>query len=294
MSTRLNIPVRVVEAYLAELQDSGHCVEQTYSGLVLLSKIPHEEVKTVVKDWKGDKVIRFGMTGDTHIGSKFCQIGLLHRAYEIFKAEGIADVYHTGDLTEGENMRQGHAYECYVHGADEYIAEVCKNYPSVEGITTNVAYGNHDASFIKHVGLDIGKPIAQLRPDLKYLGQGQAYVKLTPNCVLELRHPGGGSAYALSYKPQKIIESMFGGTKPNILALGHFHKSEYMFYRNVHMFQTGTLQAQSGFMRDHGLVACVGFWIVTVHVGDDGEVRRIIPEFFPFYETIPDDYKNWR
>jgi predicted phosphodiesterase len=285
---------RITIAYLEDLKDQGYCID-IFQDLVRLKTQLYDDTPSVVEQsWKGNKIIRFGLLGDTHFGSKFVQIEHLNRAYEMFKSEGITDVYHSGDLTEGENMRQGHAYECYVHGADEHIDELVKNYPRLSGINTHYILGNHDASFVKHAGLNISSPISAQRQDMKYIGFAQATVKLTPNCIMELRHPGGGSAYAISYKAQKIVEALSGGTKPNIIAFGHYHKLEYLFYRNVHVLQTGTLQAQSNFMRDLGLAAHTGYWIITVHVNEEGHVTRILPEMIPIYQTIPDDWKNFR
>ena len=86
------------------------------------------------------------------------------------------------------------------------------------------------------------------------MGQLNARVYLTPNCILELNHPLDGAAYALSYSLQKYIESMQGGTKPNILLNGHHHKAMYLFYRNVHAFEAGTFQAQSSWMKGSDLL----------------------------------------
>jgi hypothetical protein len=119
-------------------------------------------------------------------------------------------------------------------------------------------------------------------------------INLTENCVLELHHPGVGTAYALSYKVQKMIEAMSGGEKPNLLAVGHYHKQEYLFYRNVHAIQTGCLQAQTPFLRGKGISVAVGGWIVELRLNCDGGIERIIPEFFPFYTSIKDDYLSWR
>lgn len=249
---------------------------------------------TVCRDWRGDRIIRIGVVSDPHIGSVFTQLTLLHEAYGVFRKEGIRDVYNAGDLTEGENMRQGHVYECYVHGSEQYVDEVVQYYPKVNGITTHFILGNHDLSFMKHAGQDIGRAIARERSDLQYMGISQAYIELTPKCRLEMRHPGGGSAYAISYKPQKMIDAMSGGDKPSILIVGHYHKAEYIPYRNVHCIQAGTLQAQSNFMRDHNLAAHVGYWILTVHVNDDGQINKFVPEFFPFYNMHKDDWKSVR
>ena len=127
-----------------------------------------------------------------------------------------------------------------------------------------------------------------------YLGRDVADVRITPNCILRLQHPWDGTAYALSYKIQKMIDAMEADTKPNILAVGHYHKLDYMFYRNIHAFQTGTMQGQTPFTRGKGISVHMGGWIVTVEVDKLGHIQRIIPELIPYYAAIPDDYKNFR
>lgn len=244
--------------------------------------------------WDGCEVIRFAIMGDTQFGSKYSQITYLHQFYDLCKKEGIKDVYHTGDITEGLKMRPGHEYELYVISADEMREDVVKNYPQRDGITTHFITGNHDASIYKHIGYDIGQAIANLRPDMDYLGRDCAVVNLTPNCTLELRHPWDGTAYAISYKTQKMVEAMESDSKPNILAVGHYHKCEYLFYRNVHVLQTGCFQSQTPFTRGKGISVHMGGWIVTVHVDKNGYIQRIMPEFIPYYYCIKDDYKNFK
>lgn len=245
-------------------------------------------------DWDGTTVIRFALMGDTQFGSKYAQITHLHNFYDLCAKLGIKDVYHTGDITDGLKMRPGHEYELYVISADEMRDDVVKNYPKRDGITTHFITGNHDASLYKHVGLDIGKAIAKERPDMNYLGKDCAVVDLTPNCSLELRHPWDGTAYAISYKMQKMIEAMEADSKPKILAVGHYHKQEYIFYRNVHAFQTGCFQGQTPFLRGKQVSVWMGGWIVTAHVDKDGSVLRLSGEWVPFYKSIKDDWKNWR
>lgn len=281
---------RVSLAMIEDLRDKGLCVEEN-DGIYKTSRILHSEPETYDGNWNGDQVIKFAVISDTHFGSKFVQITHLHQAYDEIQAEGITTVYHAGDITEGERMRPGHEYECYVHGADAHADEINKNYPKRDGITTYYILGNHDAAFIKHAGLDISRMID--RPDMKCLGFDLATINITPECKLELRHPAGGSAYAISYKPQKTLDSLFGGEKPHIMAIGHYHKAEYLFYRNVHCLQGGTLQGQSSFMKRMGLAAHVGYWVVTCHVNSDGQINRFLPEWRPFYKSIENDYKNW-
>ncbi len=245
-----------------------------------------------VYGWNGDHVIRFGLMGDTQINSKYTQLTHLHAFYDKCQQLGVATVFHTGDIDEGEQMRPGHAYECYTQGADDHADEIAAVYPKREGITTYFITGNHDASLYKRAGMDIGKAIAARRPDMVYLGRDCAVVELTPNCTLGLRHPWDGTAYALSYKPQKIVEAMDPDTKPNILAIGHYHKLEYFFYRNVHVFQTGCYQSQTPFTRGKGISVHTGGWIVECSVTPDGSISSIIPRLIPVYASIPDDYKS--
>lgn len=256
--------------------------------------IQNQEPEHYAAKWNGTKDIKIGIMGDTQFGSKYTQITHLHTYYDICQKEGITDIYHTGDITDGLKMRVGHEYELYEHSADGQLEDVIKNYPKRDGITTHFITGNHDASLYKLVGLDIGKAIARDRSDMHYLGRDCSVVNLTPNCTLELRHPWDGTAYALSYKIQKMIEAMESDSKPNILAVGHYHKQEYMFYRNIHALQTACFQAQTPFTRGKGISTVLGGYIVTIRVDDQGTIHGFSPEFIPFYKSIKDDWRNYR
>ena len=244
-------------------------------------------------DWVGEKWVRFGLCGDTQISSKYTQLTYLHDFYDFCEAEGLTDVYHTGDIDEGEQMRKGHQYECYRQGADDHEDEIVRVYPRRRNIKTRFICGNHDASMIKHCGHDIGKAVSKRRDDMEYLGPDCAVAELTPNCTLELRHPWDGTSYAISYKMQKMVNAMSGGEKPNILAVGHYHKQENIFYRNVHCFQTACFQAQTPFERGKGIDIALGGWMIEAMVNDDGSIRRIKSEFRPYYKAIKEDWKNW-
>jgi UDP-2,3-diacylglucosamine pyrophosphatase LpxH len=244
--------------------------------------------------WNGTKTIRFGLIGDTQLGSKYAQLTYLHTFYDLCEREGITNIYHTGDITDGLKMRTGHEYELYTVSADEMKDDVVNNYPRRDNITTHFITGNHDASIYKHVGYDIGQAIARERSDLVYLGRDCAVVNLTRNCTLELRHPWDGTAYAISYKIQKMVEAMESDSKPNILAVGHYHKAEYLFYRNVHILQTGCFQCQTPFTRGKGISVYLGGWIITITVDESGTVKRFTPEFIPFYSSIKEDYKSFK
>jgi hypothetical protein len=289
----IGVSEHIAAAMIDEKIQAGYNIRENFG----VWKIENDIIPSANRyrnDWNGDRIIRFGLMGDTQINSKYTQLTHLHKLYDTFEREGITDVYHTGDIDDGEQMRKGHQYELYNQGVDDHKDEIVRVYPQRKGMTTRFITGNHDASMVKLAGVDIGKMIANDRPDMEYLGQDSAVVYLTDNCTLELRHPGDGTAYALSYKTQKIIEAMSGGEKPNILAVGHYHKMEQLLYRNVHTFQTACFQAQTPFLRSRGVAVTVGGWIVEVRLNVDGGVDEISARFVPFYTAIKDDWKNWR
>ena len=286
---------------------NGDCINVSYDAVRSYIRRHKNDISTETKPvvvqnqeptvhnpkWNGTTILKFAIIGDTQLGSKYAQISHLKSFYELCSSEGIKDVYHTGDVTDGLKMRSGHEYELYKTSADDMVQDVIKNYPRIEGITTHFITGNHDASIYKQVGYDIGNTITEKRPDMKYLGRDCALIFLTPNCKLELRHPWDGTAYALSYKPQKMIEAMESDSKPNILAIGHYHKAEYLFYRNVHCLQTGCFQGQTPYTRGKGISVHMGGWIVTIHVDKNGTITRFGSEFIPYYSSIKDDYKQY-
>lgn len=250
------------------------------------------EASVTDREWDGSTSMTIGFISDTHIGSKYWQPSMLKSYYEEIARRGITDVYHAGDITDGLKMRAGHEYEVYKITADEMVDEVVNRYPCYKGVTTHFITGNHDSSIYKQIGYDIGPAISSRRPDMDYIGRDSARVNLTPNCVLELRHPWDGTAYAISYKPQKMLDALDPDTKPNIMLIGHYHKAEYIFYRNIHCFQAGCFQGQTPFTRGKGISVHNGGWIVTINVLPDGTIKSIAPEFIPFYKTAKEDYLN--
>lgn len=194
IAAQMGITLRVAQAMVADLKDSGYNVLES-GGQYKLSKISPPTINKVVENWSGEKIIRFGLISDTHINCKWTQLSFLHELYARFAREGIPIVYHAGDLDDGEKMHPGHEYEIYSHGADAHIAEIIRVYPRHDGLITKFITGNHDSSYIKQIGMNIGIPVAAARPDMIYLGIDSAVIGLTERCTLELSHPGDGSCF---------------------------------------------------------------------------------------------------
>lgn len=232
-----------------------------------------------------EHTIRFGVFGDVHAGSLFYHPDAMNAYFEYALGRGVKDFFCAGDILDGNKVYRGQEFELRDVGFDAQLKRLKRTAPK-EG---NVYFitGNHDASFKAQIGVDVGGSIHNELPNWEFLGEDTAtYQWELPDgttYAIGLLHPGGGSAYALSYKPQKIVDSLQGGTKPDLLAVGHFHKSELMpNYRNVTVAQTGTFQKQTGFMARNGLAAHVGAWLFEIEIGKTTKVIR--QEFMAFYK----------
>lgn len=215
--------------------------------------------------------IKFGVIGDTHLGSRFEDLNGLTAYYKHCKEAGVKDVLHAGDVLDGHRIYKGQEFEVHKLGWHEQSKWFAARVPKIDGVTTHFITGNHDDSLKKLAGIIVGEELAQLRPDWEFMGSDMGRVTFTSGkrkYQVMLLHPGGGSAYALSYKPQKIIEQLEGGTKPDMICIGHFHKAEMIpHYRNICAVQVGTFQRQTPFMVQKGLSAMMGGWIFEVSLG---------------------------
>jgi Mn-dependent DtxR family transcriptional regulator len=283
-------PKHVREA-MGELSKAGHNIKILSEGAALSREIEKAEPFFIdISKMKG-KTFRFGVTGDNHLGSKYERLDVLNALFDIYEREGIKTVYQLGNMIEGE--ARFNKYELTATGIEGQTQYFIKHWPKKKDIVTHFITGDdHEGWYIQREGVDIGRYIedralAAGRKDLKYLGHMEHDVVFRgskKNAVMRLIHAGGGSSYATSYTAQKIVESYQGGEKPNILLIGHYHKSEYGYPREVHCVQVGTTQDQSSFMRKKKLQAHVGGWIIEFTVTPEGDLTRFKTEWIPFFD----------
>ena len=240
-----------------------------------------------------DGTYLFGACGDNHIGSKYARLDVLEALYDWYEAEGVDRVYNTGNWIDGEARFNKH--DLIVHGMDNQLRELASKYPQRKGITTYAVAGDdHEGWYAQNLGIDIGVRAEQTmraegRKDWVNLGYMEAHIKLVhsvtgASAILAVVHPGGGSAYAVSYSIQKIIESLDGGEKPAVGIYGHYHKLWSGNIRNVWVMQTGTTEDQTTFMRKKKLEAHVGGGMIKLTQDpESGAIVRFRPEFQRFF-----------
>lgn len=287
---------RVIAASLERLRSKGYNVVSRIGkrGGLQLEAIAQDmdrpRIVHDVSDYEG-KWVRFGVCGDKHLGNMHCRLDVLKLLYDLYESEGITTVYDTGNWIDGEaRFNKG---ELLVHGMDGQLDYWIEHHPARAGITTKyVAGDDHEGWYQQRECLEIGK-YAMLRArdagrnDLEYLGYAEALVELKTkdgSRMMMVNHPGGGAAYAISYKGQKYVESLQGGEKPAIVLQGHYHKFNVGYPREVWVVDTGTVCDQTLFMRKKQLQAHVGGQIVELMQSPDGRITRFRVEFLPFYD----------
>jgi UDP-2,3-diacylglucosamine pyrophosphatase LpxH len=245
----------------------------------MMHNIPILETSdNMIKRLKTTNTIKVAIVSDTHMGSKFEAIDALKTFYEYAHSKGVLEFYHCGDISDGYyKTRDGSIYEQHCFGFDDQANYIAREYPKIDGCYTYFITGNHDASHIANGGANIGVAISRMRDDMVYLGHNYAKVWLSEGVDLDLTHPNDGATTAISYKAQRIVDTRT--KKSKILAIGHYHKMAYLYYKNTHVLMCPSFQNQTIFMEGHNLTSYVGGYILTIQVDNNGDILSLTPEF---------------
>lgn len=164
---------------------------------------------------------KFGYLSDCHYCSKYAREDVVTDLYDWFAAERVDRVINTGNYIDGEARFNKH--DIHTHGMQNQLDYFCKNYPqrTVAGkplVTYIVSGDDHEGWYGQREGVDIGWLMEQTakdkfgRKDLVNLGYIESFIRLQHKDHKDVSshllavHPGGGSAYATSYAPQKYVE----------------------------------------------------------------------------------------
>jgi hypothetical protein len=308
LSDALDCGVSKVRSALDELRAAGYDVRTAEEERVALQRIAVPVAEPYHAGW-GEHMIRFGVVSDTHCENLFHCHDELEGVYDFFAREGITTVLHAGDLSDGPANRgfRGHANEVRedCHTARQCARHIVETYPRRDGMCTLfIESGKSHAGWAYAAdGFDMGGSVSNGfgctkvgprgdvaewvdgREDMEFLGYDERTILMGPESRTRvcLHHPDGGSAYAVSYQPQKWAESIEGGSKPHVGILGHYHKCLYIRPRNIQVVSAECMCWQTPFMRRKRIEAHVGFFLMELTVETDGTVRSCHPWEFPFY-----------
>jgi len=271
---------------LQQFLESNNLTQQELARII--KQKGHSEPKigaTRKLDYNG-KHVKFTVISDLHMGHNRYRPDILDHAIRNSKRQGSEFYCIPGDILEGMSGREGHIYELSVIGASNQLDYGVQQLSQVEKpIFAITATNSHDGwySSKNNAGFEVGPELERRIPNLEFLGYDEADLILDSGIKIRMSHPGDGTAYAISYKLQKYVNALPGGQKPDILLQGHYHKAMYMFYRNIHCFDAGTLCDQTIFMKKKQTPAMTGYWIIDAWANKKG-VDKIKMEFTPFWE----------
>ena len=250
------------------------------NGTIVFEKSQTRTFITTKPDLTQEKLIltEICVVSDTHLGNIHQQLHLLNQIYQEAYNRGIKTVLHCGDLVDGNYPnRPEQPRQQFLHGFDEQAGYVVDMYPKVKGITTKYILGSHDETHYKNGQATVSNWVSRCRDDMIYLGQDSAAITIN-GVKIFMDHPGGGSAQALSYKPQKRIEILESDFKPKILLIGHYHKSYSFVYRNVRGIEVPCLCDKTQFQQKQGLSNAVGAYFLTIYSDSKGNIQYFEPE----------------
>jgi Holliday junction resolvase len=268
------------------LVEKGYNIVSDHLSVELQNTIVPSPTRVIdMSKWKFKHHI-YGLTGDNHLGSKYSRLDVLNALFDIWKEEGVETVYQCGNIIDGEARFNVH--DLLVKGIGGQTDYLIDNWPQRTGMETCFVTGDdHEGWYVQREGIDIGRHIqfeaeSQGRHDLKYLGHMEHTMDLRVGdgrSIMRLIHGGGGTAYAISYKSQKIVESYQGSEKPNILCIGHFHKFDHSYPREVTAIQVGCFTGNTSVLTPMGRTP-----IRKMKTGDevicaDGKARKVVRVF---------------
>ena len=265
-------------------KNNGKLKEEYYEGkkqfwMPTTQEWEHLENQYTVPTDKDGK-FKFALLSCTHMGSNHEMNEELHDFYDILDKENVKLALHAGDVFEGikGSSRKRQLTELKFYGYQKFLDYGAKNYPKKKDIKTVMISGNHDNFFWDENGADIVQELANRREDIDYAGFEMADVHVN-GLRIRLHHPGGGGAYARTYKLQRYLNEM--QDKPDIYAMGHYHVNTYMHYCGTHAFMLGTFKGLDPFLARIGKFPDVGAWIVEVLV-EEGRIKEISPKWVDY------------
>jgi hypothetical protein len=289
---RFNVPVENVMDVLEKLSGSGKNIHVSGLGVELLHDLPIVNQGVIdVRSMKKSEHHVIGVTGDNHLASKYSRLDVLEALFDIWQDQGVETVLQCGNIIDGEC--RFNRFDLLAHGLQEQTDYLIQNWPRRKGMVTEFVTGDdHEGWYVQREGVNIGRHLmlaarAAGREDLIFVGHMERQIEYRSGehkSHLTMVHAGGGTAYAISYTDQKLVESYQGGEKPTILLVGHYHKFNYGYPREVHAVQVGTTMDQSPFMRKRKIQAMVGGVTLEFDLDRRALVHNVRVTWHPFYD----------
>lgn len=314
-----NVSPDHAQARLRAMEEAGYNLEELDAELstVQITTQTRTVAPTparVLSDEAG-MVVSLGFISDKHAGSVFSQPSAVAACARIMHEEyGVRHFFDPGDTTAGLYVYRGQAEELipqarprgreYASRATRVQVELADAYtPKLEGAEWWMLGGNHDWNHVVTCGLDPVRMLCDRRPDCHYLGYDVGGLWITDKVYLRLWHPGGGRAYAKSYRLQKgqesiaveaLLEAIKGEQTPatSILMAGHMHEAIWLCTLPILAGFAGCFEGRTSLSKRKGGGVDLGGTVLRLLLTDGGRIQRVEHTFLA-YDEIENDWRNW-
>jgi len=228
-------PSKVESEFISELRKKKLRPEEVSKLVDKLKTVDKHKYAPVTVDFP-DNHVKFAVFGDPHMGHKNYRPDILDKMVKDGRRQGVEFYCNAGDTIEGMSGRDGHIYELDYVGATaqmDYFAEEFKKFRG-KPVYSIEADGSHGGWFKSkgNMGLDIGPELDARSKDYKFIGYDEQDLRLDNGLVVRLRHPGGGTAYALCFddKTEILTEDgwkLFKDLKKEKVATLNLKKDEF-------------------------------------------------------------------
>ena len=222
----------------------------------------------------------FGVVSDTHLGSMAEQKSRLYDAYNEMVKKDREFVLHGGDISDGCNIYRGHREhkKPKAIGWQRLLNYVAEEYPETDEFKTLFIDGNHDGKLFQKTGIHFGEQLANLRDDLKYIGDSYANIDLG-NFDIDIVHPSGGTPYTMGYRAQTWLRNKTDKEKADLTIFGHLHQMLDGKTEGSHILYAGAFQGQTPYINRKGIDTNAGFHMLDVYCNDEGIEHIVIHRY---------------
>lgn len=171
--------------------------------------------------------LKLAFLSDTHFGSKYCAEDKVADAVDEINNYHPHAIFFGGDIIDGYGVYKGQEFELSAHSLPDQLEKA-----EILGDLKADVYaidGNHSEAFVKRGSGYPQKIFCEQFDNWHYSGIYHGSYKIfthnNQQLLVDIIHPNGTGAYALSYPAQKVLRNLPHQT--DILALGHYHQTGY-------------------------------------------------------------------
>lgn len=203
---KLDLSPTKTERLIKEAKEAGVEVSVVHNHVGIDNEPPPHVQDTHIAPVVGERQ-QIAVISDTHLGSKYCMRPQLKDFIHYAYSQGVRTILHAGDVLDGNYHHS--VFELTHSGLEDQTMDLIETLPQLEGLTYHGITGNHDETFWKKTGVNVGRVIQAHfqdagRNDFYFYGDRDAFLQVH-GIVVHLWHPTGSGAYARCYDEQTEI-----------------------------------------------------------------------------------------